>query len=352
MFFDALVYFVISLLSVTIFITVGKKLAVRYGLVDHPGGRKKHQDSVPLIGGLSIFPVFMIIASFYGVAWEQYIYFFLALAALLLIGALDDKQNLAPRIRFVTQFVVAALVVIPGGATLVGMGDMFGLGPFGLGIAAIPFSIVATVLLVNAINLIDGLDGLSGGKGFVCFFWLAVASMLADNPYFFGLMAIMMGALAGFLVFNMRHPFREKASVFMGDAGSLALGLALAWFCIHMARAEVGIVQPIAVAWILAIPIRDICGQFARRVSEGRHPFDADLNHFHHHFVDSGMPVRKATYLILGISFLTGAFGVLGLYFGVPECVLTYLWIAGLFTHMYLSIKPQRFKSLIGKLHR
>ncbi|HIF26004.1 MAG TPA: undecaprenyl/decaprenyl-phosphate alpha-N-acetylglucosaminyl 1-phosphate transferase [Micavibrio sp.] len=352
MFLEGFLYFTAAFVSVLIFIVIGKKLAVRFGLVDHPGGRKKHHAPVPLIGGLTVFPAFMIWGAVYGVEWGSYLYFYAALVALMTIGALDDKYNLAPRIRFVTQFVVAFLIVVFGGAKLVSMGDMFGFGPFGLAYAAIPFSIIATVLLVNAINLIDGLDGLSGGKGVVCFFWLAVASVLAGNAYYLGMMAIMIGALAGFLLFNMRHPLREKASVFMGDAGSLALGLALAWFCITMARMDVGIVQPISVAWILAIPIWDICGQFARRVSEGRHPFDADLNHFHHHFVDAGMSVRKATYLILTMSFLTGAFGVLGLYLGLPEYVLTYLWIGGLFTHMYLSIKPARFKSLIGKLHK
>lgn len=344
-------FFAAAFCSVIALIMIGRPFARRLRLVDKPGGRKKHVTLVPLIGGLTIFPSFIALASVYGVP-PHYLYFFLAIIILLIIGALDDRYNVAPRIRFVTQFIVAILVVIPGQAQIYSMGNMFGFGAFGLSLISVPFSIVATVLLINAVNLIDGLDGLSGGKGIVCYFWLAMACVLGGGAFELPLLFIMMGALAGFLTFNMRHPFRERASVFMGDAGSLALGLSLAWFSIHLAKSEDSVMQPISVAWILAIPIWDICGQFARRVREGRHPFEADLNHFHHHFIDAGISVRKATYLILLISFITGAYGVLWVAAGLPEWVLTYTWITGLFVHIYMSMKPERFKRLVAALHK
>ena len=103
-------------------------------------------------------------------------------------------------------------------------------------------------------------------------------------------------------------------------------------------------------AWILAIPIFDICGQFARRLKEGRHPFDADNDHFHHHFVKVGLSVKHSTQLILLISFCFGGFGYLAHKMGVPEFIMAYIWIAFLFIHIYLSLHPKRYRSLISKL--
>src|SRR5690606_15367016 len=98
-----------------------------------------------------------------------------------------------------------------------------------------------------------------------------------------------MGALAGFLVYNLRTPLRKQAAVFMGDAGSMALGLVVAWFAMSLAQEPHVVFAPISVAWILALPIIDICAQFNRRVREGRHPFSPDRGHFHHHFRHAGI---------------------------------------------------------------
>lgn len=344
--------FLISFAAVALIMPLARMAALRLDFVDRPGGRKKHQDPVPPIGGLIIFPVFIAVAAYAGVNWDTYGYFFLALALLLLIGALDDRGGIPPWIKFSVQWIAAILIVVPGQAQIGSLGNLFGSGWFGLGFMAIPFSVIATVLLINAVNLMDGLDGLAGGKGFIVMFWFAVAcytapAMLAVVP-----VMIMMGALGGFLIYNMRHPLRQRASVFLGDSGSMALGLSLAWFAINLAKGFETIVAPISVAWLLALPIFDTCGQFARRVSQGRHPFDADHDHFHHHFIYAGFPVGQATLIILSISFLTGLIGIGGIWMGLPEAALTYPWIALLFTHIYMSMRPHRFRRLVARLRK
>jgi UDP-GlcNAc:undecaprenyl-phosphate GlcNAc-1-phosphate transferase len=198
----------------------------------------------------------------------------------------------------------------------------------------------------------DGLDGLAGGKGFLVLAWLLVAAIVASSTEFIGPLVTMLGVIGGFLVYNLRHPMRARASVFLGDSGSMALGLTLGWYCIHAAAGHDSLVQPISVAWLLALPIMDTCGQFARRVSQGRHPFDADHDHFHHHFIYAGIPVSKATALILGLSIIAGLIGVGGLWLGLPEAMLTYPWIAWLFAHIYLSMRPHRFRRIVAKLNR
>ncbi|MCB9990774.1 MAG: undecaprenyl/decaprenyl-phosphate alpha-N-acetylglucosaminyl 1-phosphate transferase [Rhodospirillales bacterium] len=346
----AFIIFLIAFAAVAALLPFVRRAAVRFGLVDNPGGRKKHEGVVPLAGGLVIFPVFMILVAALQPDWSIYGPYFMALALLLVTGALDDKRGVPAWIKFAVQFIAAFLIVLPGQAQIIMLGDLFGFGRFGLNFMSIPFSVVAVVLLINAINLMDGLDGLSGGKGFIVMLGLAAACIVYGTVDALLPIAALMGALGGFLLYNMRHPFRQKASVFIGDSGSLALGLSIAWFCIHLAKGFDPVIQPISVAWLLALPIYDTCGQFARRVSQGRHPFDADHDHFHHHFIYAGFPVGQATAIILLISAGFGLIGLGGMWLGLPEAVLTYPWIALLFVHIYMSMRPHRFRRLMAKL--
>ncbi len=341
-----------AFLGVIILIPVFQRLAIRLGLVDVPGGRKRHEGTIPLIGGLVIFPVFMLLIAFQEPDWETYVWLFGALTLIIFVGALDDRFEIPPWIKFGAQFIAAFLIVIPGQAQILNLGDLFGFGPLWMGWVTLPFSVIATVLLINAINLMDGLDGLSGGKGFIIMFWFTVCGILTGHSQDLGFIMTLIGALGGFLVYNMRHPLRKQASIFMGDSGSMALGLIIAWFSIHLSQGSNASIKPIAVAWVLALPIFDTCGQFARRIGEGRHPFDADHNHFHHHFINEGLSVGRSTALILLIGFISGLIGVGSMAFGLPESVLTYSWIILLFLHIFMSIKPDRFRRIIRCLIR
>lgn len=345
--------FIAAFLAVAVLMPLACRLALRFGLVDQPGGRKRHEGAIPLVGGLVVFPVFMVLAGLTaGLDWQVYAPYFIALALLLAVGARDDKKGVPAVSKFAVHCVAAMLIVLPGQAQVIVLGDLFGFGRFGLNFLSVPFSIVATVLLINAVNLMDGLDGLAGGKGFVILTWLAIACLIQGAIEAMLPVVILMGALGGFLLYNMRHPLRAKASVFLGDSGSLALGLSLAWFGIWLAKPGQAVVEPISVAWLLALPIYDTCGQFARRVSQGRHPFDADHDHFHHHFVYAGFPVGQATFILLGITFIFGLVGIGGRWLGLPEFALTYPWIILLFAHIYMSMRPHRFRRLVSKLRK
>jgi UDP-GlcNAc:undecaprenyl-phosphate GlcNAc-1-phosphate transferase len=337
-------------LTVLVGVPVARRVALRFGYVDKPGGRKNHDSPTPPIGGLVIIPTFIFLSLVSGASWATQWPFWLALCVIALAGALDDRYAIRPRWKFIAQFTAATIIVVCGGAKIVTLGDLFGFGPVWLGFMHIPFSIIAAVLLINAINLIDGLDGLAGGKSFVALFWMAVPCAILGMWVPFLSLALLMMAVLGFLIYNMRHPFRERATVFLGDAGSMSLGLALAWY--GMSLSHSGIIEPIAVAWILALPIMDTCAQFARRVAQGRHPFDADRNHFHHHFINAGVDVGNAAGVITAIGFLLGLIGVGGMFLGVPEPVLAYLWIATLFAHIYMSLRPHRFRRIVSAIIR
>lgn len=341
---------VCAFVIVVIAIPLVRHMALKYGLTDQPGGRKKHDVPTPLIGGLVIFPVFMICSAFVIDDWSLFAPLFCAVALLVAVGAWDDHKHVSAKIKFVAQIIAACLVVFWGNTYVIHFGDLFGFGTAWLGPFKQAFSILALVLLINGVNLMDGLDGLAGGIGLIVLSFLAVIAVLAGQVQMAGPLVICVAVLLGFLVYNMRYPGRKKASIFMGDAGSLALGLILGWFCIQMARGDAPMIEPIAVAWLLTLPIIDTTAQFIRRMLQGRHPFDPDYHHFHYHFMTAGVPHARTVFYVLFITFLGCAFGVFALKHGIPPYVLTYTWIALFLGHIYMSLRPRRFRRVIKRL--
>jgi len=338
------VLFAIVLAVVPVF----ARLAMRCGLVDQPDERKRHEGAVPLVGGLAIFTTYIGYLLWHGQALGHMWPSLLALVMLLVLGAVDDWRNIRPIIKFMTQIVATCLIVFVQGIQINSLGNLFGLGEFELGFMAIPFSFACVMLLINAINLMDGLDGLAGGLSFIILGWFSVAALNVPTMLF--LIAPLMAGIAGFLVYNMRAPWRSKASVFLGDAGALCLGLVIAWFALSMGMETGRMIEPIAVAWILAVPIMDQCAQFYRRVRAGRHPFSPDRGHFHHHFIDAGFAPGVAVVIILVLSFVMGAMGYLGIYLGVPQVILTSLWIFMLLLHMALTDRVGFYVGLLKGL--
>lgn len=339
-----------ALLATALSIPALCRVAISKGFIDQPGGRKIHDTPVPPIGGLIIFPVYIVgtilMGAPIGFMWPL----FVGLILLLATGAVDDYRHISPWIKFTIQFVAAGLIVLAGGAQLTDLGNIFGLDILYLGPISIPFSIIAVVLFINAINLMDGLDGLAGGISFVSLLWLLIAFVVAGHAGAVFAVLPVLAVLVGFLFHNMRSPFNQRAKLFLGDAGSMCLGLVLAWFCIHLVNDPLPVMPPIAIAWIIALPIIDTCAQFYRRARLGRHPFSPDRGHFHHHFIDAGVSVGKATPLILLVHFVLGGIGYLGFIAGVPQVVLSVTWIIMILLHMAISEKPARYIAFFKKL--
>ncbi|MGH1397790.1 MAG: MraY family glycosyltransferase [Alphaproteobacteria bacterium] len=333
--------------AVAVLIPVLIRLAPVLKLVDLPDERKQHEGAVPLIGGLAIFPVFIMGAIFTGHGVVGYWPLYAAILLLLVTGAIDDKFHIRPWIKFMMQFIAAALVVFAGGAELSHLGDIFGMGVLELGFMSGFFSWIAVVLLINAVNLMDGLDGLAGGYSAVALGWIWFGFYSVGQSD--GLLLLLIAGIGGFLVYNLRSPIRAKAALFLGDAGSMCLGLCLGWFAIGLGKVGGADVPAIAIAWVLAIPIMDTCAQFYRRAREGRHPFSPDRGHFHHHFIDAGFRDGVAVFLILSLAVILGAFGVVGVQLGVPQIVLSSIWIVMILAHMWVSEKPHRYVSFWGK---
>ncbi len=333
-----------------VLIPVGRFLAIKLGYVDKPdapGGRKQHDIAVPPIGGVIIFPVFVGCAALAGINFIALWPYVFALFLVLFTGFVDDRWPVNAKAKFAVHFLAAILVVIPGNTQLHTLGNLFGMGTFELGWFTIPFSVACVVYLINAINMMDGIDGLAGGMSLIIMAWLSFAAAMAGDVMLLTVFATLAAALGAFLFYNMRHPFRSRASVFLGDAGSMALGLTIAWFCISAASGPEPVLVPISIAWIIALPIIDAFGLFVMRIKEGRHPFDADRRHFHHHFIHAGFPVGHSALLILCWGGLLGAIGYFGVAYGLPQAGLTIAWIFLWLGHAVLTIRPQGLINLL-----
>ncbi len=342
--------FVVALGAVSALIPRACHFALRSRFVDRPGGRKEHERFVPPIGGVGVFPVVIVLGLFSGLNPIDHWPLLTALVLLLGTGLVDDLREVNANLKFFIQALAAFLIVVPGGAQIETLGNLIGLGPLDLGWFAIPFTWFCMVLLINAFNMIDGLDGLAGGKALIVTFWLAMACLSGGFIEPLSLLFVLAGGLAGFLVYNMRHPWRRRASVFLGDSGSMALGLLLGWFCVGLAQAPDPVLLPMSVAWVVALPVIDAFGLFTGRILRKQHPFSADRRHFHHHFIAAGFSPGQATAFILGIGFIYGLIGYGCLLTGIPETIQFVLWACVLAGHTAVSFRPALFIQVLAKL--
>ena len=303
-----------------------RRHALQLGVVDVPGGRKHHHGEIPLVGGLGMFGGLALVALATGSILAGHAAFFAAISLLVITGFIDDRSDLPPKIRFVLQAVAALIMVYGADIRLDNFGNLFGFGNVTTGPFAVPITVFAVLGVINAINMIDGVDGLAGGVALIAL--LVFAAFAAAGGFLDLTMLLPLAAvIIGFMVFNLRTPWRSKASVFMGDAGSVLLGFSLAWYAVDLAQARQAF-TPITAIWILAIPLMDTTALMVRRVAKGRSPFSADREHLHHILQRAGFTPEQTVVIVYALTLLLAAIGVAGWWLGVPEYVMFYGFMA------------------------
>lgn len=332
-------------------ISLLRKPAIALGLTDRPGGRKQHQGVVPLTGGLGVFIGFLAVVPLLPLPLGEWLPLLVGMAMLVLCGVVDDARDMRSLVKLGVQLAAALLLVVWGGLAVHFLGTFPGVGAVTLGWVALPLTVVAVAGLVNAVNMMDGIDGLAGGMVVAMLGWLAFVAGLQGQYELLGVILSLAAAVVGFLLFNLRHPWRSKASVFMGDAGSMALGFAIAWFVVALSQAEVAVISPIAYGWILVLPVMDTLSLAIRRVRKGQSPFSADREHLHHIFLRAGFTHGGTTLTLVLVAFGLGAVGVLGSLVGVPDVLLLMGLIgAGLLHYVFIQHAWRTSKAL-RRLH-
>jgi len=328
---SSVLFFILIALFATIFLhLILPRFAHSVGLVDSPNIRKSHNGRVPLIGGIAMYVGFIIAFLSLDISWGYKIVFLTSSGVVLLTGMIDDIHELSAKQRFIAQGTAALIMAVGAGHVLY---DLGAIGPGGeivsLGILAIPFTIFATIGVINALNMSDGIDGLAGGLSTVSLIGFAIAAWLAGMHEHLQVLLLLISVILAFLLFNFRFPGRSRALVFMGDAGSTFIGFALAWFAISLSQGEHRAIAPVTALWLVALPLFDTVAIMLRRIINRKSPFSADKEHLHHALILAGIGVAPSALIILTLSSLAVAFGLYGYIYGLSEAIMFYLFLGG-----------------------
>lgn len=334
---DAMAYSGAAMLATVALVAFLRNPAVHWGLVDYPGGRKMHGNAVPLIGGLAIYGAFALTALAFGLPGRIHPSLLSAGLLLVAVGMADDRHELSARARFTAQILAALFMTSWGGLYVSHLGDLFGMGRIALHDWAIPFTVFCTIGVINALNMTDGVDGLAGGLALLSSALFACVALASGHADLFALLMVLTGALAGFLLFNFRHPWRREAAIFLGDAGSMVLGFLLTWFAVTLTQSDTPAMSPMTAVWMLALPLLDTVSIMIRRVLLGRSPFAADREHLHHLLLSSGYSARQTVLLMLMLAALLGAAGLAGWLWRAPDALMFYAFI-GVFVIYYSAL--------------
>jgi UDP-GlcNAc:undecaprenyl-phosphate GlcNAc-1-phosphate transferase len=307
-----------AFLLVVVLIPLLNRVAERIGLVDLPKGRKIHVGAIPVTGGLAMFAGFIFPVMNLGGPAEVYFGFLLGLSLLVVIGAIDDLVGLGPWPKLAGQTLAALAMTLPG-PHLIGIDDVIEGAGFQLPQMDLALTIVFIVGLINALNMIDGLDGLAGGAAASALFWLAIIAGCSGRKGPLIIVLLLLSALMGFMLFNVRHPWRRQALVFMGDSGSMMLGAAIAFFTIDLSGGPMKAASLPSLLWLLALPVFDTLSLIGRRLALGRSPLSGDRRHLHHILLQAGVSPPAAAVALTSVCLLLGAVGVSGWLGGLPN---------------------------------
>jgi UDP-GlcNAc:undecaprenyl-phosphate/decaprenyl-phosphate GlcNAc-1-phosphate transferase len=314
---------------------LARKLATRWGAVAWPRDRDVHAVATPRMGGVALFLGFamaIMIARALPTLRQAFTYgpdfdwLLISCAIICLVGVLDDRYELDSLTKLAGQVVAAGVMVTKGGVQLTLLPQFWGhaqivyLGSD----LAIPITILLTVLAVNAVNFIDGLDGLAAGVtaiGAGAFFIYAYHLAILHDVDVAAAPALLSAALAGACVGFLPHNF-APARVFMGDSGSMLVGLLLSAAAVtatttvdpgtfQSRSASLPLILPLLIPLaVLAVPLIDLSLAVIRRLARGQSPFSPDKQHLHHRMLALGHTHRRAVLLLYFWSALIAGGGV------------------------------------------
>lgn len=327
---NSVLSFLCSVLIAALIIPQILLIAFRRRLFDMPDDRKIHNFAVPRLGGFAFMPVIcFVLVLLLGISTMtghfEFLYqmranirhlafAFCSCILLYMIGLADDLIGIRYRGKFIIQ-IFCGILMITGGIYI---NDLHGV----LGIYAVPkwlgypLTILLTVFIINSINLIDGIDGLASGLSSVaCLFYGLIFFMLHD--YIFALIAFAtVGVLLSFFYYNVFGDPKRGRKIFMGDTGSLTVGMLLCFCCIRLTmcipKDIAAMANPMVLAFTpLMVPCCDVVRVYFYRLRNKKNPFLPDKNHIHHKLLAIGMSQRWAMITIVAVSILFVALNVI-----------------------------------------
>lgn len=353
----------IALIAVSVMHPYIVKIARLTGIVDNPNARKLQKEPVPILGGVVVyFGICLSVACVYGLRDCSSLFMvFSAMMLMLYTGTMDDILDLRPATRFLMQILAVGLLIFSGDYGLDNLHGLWGISALPQSVM-IPLTVFAGVGIINALNLIDGVDGLSTGfciMACTCFgvvFYLGGVNQPA--------MILAMATIGSLIPFFLHNVFGKKSKMFIGDGGTLLMGIVMSVFVMKTIQSE-GVTNLLndngysSIAFtlaVLALPVFDTLRVMSARMLKHKSPFHPDKTHLHHLFIEMGYSHVVTSILIISLNALVVLLWLLLGYLGATPEVQVYavaftglLFTAGL----YYSVKrlqhrsPKRFKRLV-----
>lgn len=275
------------------------KIALRLGVVDHPGAQehKAHAAPTPLVGGLVALPpaiaILMLQCFQEGISsTHAAAYLALAFASLcsLIVGFFDDRRHIPAQVRLIICSGIFGVAISIRPEFVVSALDLQGIGfKIELGLLAIPFSVFCLLAFQNAVNMADGRNGLVAGMAII---WLLALLSYGWHPLTLAIVSLTIGL---FIALGANLGGR----LFLGDAGTYGIGAFVGLATIWIHRSNIGL-HTIDVVIMFMIPVLDMARLFLSRVLAGHHPFSADHGHLHHYLDKSiGWMIGRKIYYVL-----------------------------------------------------
>lgn len=296
----AFVLVFLSGLIISFFLTpIIKDKLIERGFLDKPDARKVHTRAIPRLGGIAIYVGFCVSLTIGYIGYPRYfeekdmniLGLLIASTFIVIVGIIDDIRNIRPWIKLAAQ-IFSAVILIIFGFNIEAISNPFG-GNIELGWFNYPLTILWVIGVINAINLVDGLDGLASGVSLIVAMTIFLISLYLDKSYAALISFGLTGSILGFL----RHNF-YPAKIFMGDSGSMFIGLVLAALGLISSQKS-AVSFAILVPFIaLGYPVLDTALAIVRRAKAKKNIFTADREHIHHVLLSYGYSHQKTVIVL------------------------------------------------------
>ena len=288
-----------------------RNIAWKFEVLDIPNDRKSHKSATPLLGGAAVFSAFFMALLINGIYSRELAGILVGTVLLFGVGLLDDVREIRASFKLLLQ-IAATLIVVSQGVVLSVFPTYWGEVGFILNTALTVFWVVG---ITNAMNFFDGMDGMASGLGAIISFFLGVVAFQSDQPFIGWIAAAMMGACLGFIPYNLLK--NDRATIFLGDAGSTVIGFVLACVAVYGDWAEgrpvVALVSPLLIFWVLIFDMVYISVDriVAGRVRSFRQWIEyVGKDHLHHRIAYVLGGARRAVFFIFLLNILLGVSSV------------------------------------------
>ncbi|MFT5250024.1 MAG: UDP-GlcNAc:undecaprenyl-phosphate GlcNAc-1-phosphate transferase [bacterium] len=299
-FFSFLSALLISYIAIPKLIHFAQKLE----LFDNGGDRASHQGSTPFFGGIAIFAG-VICSLLFWADIENILYILVSILIVFIVGLIDDLRQITAFKKLIGQIIGTLVLIFLGDLQIDSMHGV--LGVYDLPVwASLSFTIFVVIVITNGFNLIDGIDGLAGGIGLISSLSFGAIALIMEQNDMALIAFTLSGALVGFLKFNT-----FPARIFMGDTGSLVVGMILSVLAINCIK--YGLVTethslphigPLLAISLLAIPLFDSLRVFVVRAINGKGTLTAARDHVHHVLIDLGAGHKYTSLLLYMVSVI------------------------------------------------